>query len=68
MGFLDGLVKQSQGGQSGGGLGSLLEMAASNPQGIGALAGLLSARDSSVGGNGGLGGWSAPFSKRGWPI
>lgn len=65
MGFLDGLVKQALGGQQGGGLGSLLEMATSNPQVMGALAGLLSTRDSSVGGSGGLGGLIGAFQQKG---
>ena len=54
MGLLDGILGQVMGGNQSaeGGLASLL----GNPQILGALTGLLSTRDSSIGGSGGLGG------------
>lgn len=61
MGILDDLMKQG-GGESGGGL---LAMAAKNPQAIAAIVSLLSGRDSSVGGSGGLGGLIDLFQKKG---
>jgi len=62
MGLLDGLLKQAMGGQSGeSGLAGLI----GNPQILGALAGLLSTRDSSVGGSGGLGGLVSAFQQKG---
>ncbi len=66
MGFLDGLLKQALGGQSGSsGLGNLVELVAKNPQILGAVAGLLSTRDTSVGGSAGLGGLVGAFQKKG---
>jgi uncharacterized protein YidB (DUF937 family) len=67
MGFLDGLLKQATGGgQSGGSaLGGLVSMASKNPQILGALASLLSTRDASVGGSGGLGGLVSAFQSKG---
>ena len=62
MGFLDGILKQALGGQSSeGGLASLI----SNPQVLAALTGLLSTRDSSIGGSGGLGGLVSAFQQKG---
>lgn len=62
MGLLDGILGQVLGGQSaGGGLAGLV----GNPQILGALAGLLSTRDSSVGGSGGLGGLIGAFQQKG---
>ena len=66
MGLLDGILNQLKGGQGeGSGLGSLISMAAKNPQVLAAVAGLLSTRDTSVGGSGGLGGLVAAFQKKG---
>ena len=66
MGFLDGLLKQTMGGQgNAGGLGGLVSMVSKNPQILTALAGLLSTRDASVGGNGGLDGLVGAFQKQG---
>ena len=66
MGLLDGMLKQALGGgQGGGALGGVMEMVAKNPQIIAAVAGLLSTRDTSVGGNGGLGGLVDAFQKKG---
>lgn len=67
MGLLDGLMKQATGGGSteAGGLGNLASMVASNPQIVAALAGLLSTRDASVGGNAGLGGLVSAFQSNG---
>src|SRR5262245_23447286 len=66
MGFLDGLLKQAMGGQSDeGGLGSLVSMVSRNPQIVTALAGLLSTRDASIGGSGGLGGRVGAFKQNG---
>lgn len=57
MGLLDSIVNQATGGQGhGGGLGGLLATVAANPQIANALVSLLSTRDTSVGGSGGLGG------------
>jgi len=65
MGLLDGLLKQALGGGQGvGSLGGLLEMVAKNPQLVAAVAGLLSSRDSSIGG-GGLGGLVDAFEQKG---
>jgi uncharacterized protein YidB (DUF937 family) len=62
MGFLDGILKQTLGGQSSeGGLAGLI----SNPQVLAALTGLLSTRDSSIGGSGGLGGLVSAFQQKG---
>jgi uncharacterized protein YidB (DUF937 family) len=66
MGLLDGLLKQATGGQSNAsGLGGLMSVVASNPQIIAALAGLLSTRDASIGGSGGLGGLVNAFQSKG---
>lgn len=66
MGLLDGMLKQAMGGgQRGGSLGGLMAMVAQNPQILAALAGLLSSRDTSVGGSGGLGGLIGAFQKKG---
>ena len=60
MGLLDGILKQAMGGQSSeGGLAGLV----GNPQILGALTGLLSTRDSSIGGSGGLGGLVSAFQQ-----
>ncbi len=62
MGLLDGILKQALGGQSSeGGLAGLI----SNPQVLAALTGLLSTRDSSIGGSGGLGGLVSAFQQKG---
>lgn len=63
MGLLDGILGQVMGGNQSaeGGLASLL----GNPQILGALTGLLSTRDSSIGGSGGLGGLIAAFQQKG---
>jgi len=66
MGLLDGLLNKLTGGQGAeSGLGGLLSMAAHNPQVVGAVASLLSTRDSSVGGSGGLGGLIGAFQQKG---
>lgn len=62
MGILGAFLKEAMGGQSGeGGLAGLV----SNPKVLGALAGLLSSRDSSIGGSGGLGGLISSFQQKG---
>jgi uncharacterized protein YidB (DUF937 family) len=62
MGLLDGILKQAMGGQSSeGGLAGLV----GNPQILGALTGLLSTRDSSIGGSGGLSGLISAFQQKG---
>ncbi|MCC6650394.1 MAG: DUF937 domain-containing protein [Candidatus Eisenbacteria bacterium] len=48
-----------------GGLGGLLSMVSQNPQILNAVVGLLSTRDSSVGGNGGLGALVGAFEQKG---
>ena len=66
MGLLDGMLKQAMGGgQGGGALGGLMAMVAQNPQILAAVAGLLSSRDTTVGGSGGLGGLIGAFQKKG---
>ena len=66
MGLLDGMLKQAMGGRQGGGaLGGLMAMVAQNPQILAAVAGLLSSRDTTVGGSGGLGGLIGAFQKKG---
>ena len=66
MGLLDQILKQGTGGQpNAGGLGGLLSMVTENPQIVSALAGLLSTRDTSVGGSTGLGGIIAAFQQNG---
>ncbi len=59
MGLLDSLFKQA------GGLGGIAKIAAENPQAVAAVVSLLSSRDSSVGGNTGLGGIVEMFQKKG---
>jgi uncharacterized protein YidB (DUF937 family) len=65
MGILDGLLKQLGGGQGAGGLGGLMDVVKKNPQIVGAVAALLSTRDTSVGGAGGLGGLIKSFQGKG---
>lgn len=69
MGFMDGFLKQALGGgQRGAGsgaVGGLVEMVTKNPQILGALGSLLSSRDASVGGSGGLGGLISTFQQKG---
>ena len=59
MGFLDDILKQS------GGLSGVAEMVAKNPQIVNAVVSLLSTRDASVGGSGGLGGLVSAFQQKG---
>ncbi|HYV19740.1 MAG TPA: YidB family protein [Verrucomicrobiae bacterium] len=66
MGFLDGILKQAMGGQAeSGGLAGLATLVAKNPQILTALAGLLSTKDASVGGSGGLAGLIGAFQSKG---
>ena len=66
MGILDGILKQVMGGQgAGSGVGGLASMVSKKPQIVAALAGLLSTRDTSIGGSGGLGGLVGAFQKKG---
>jgi uncharacterized protein YidB (DUF937 family) len=65
MGLLDALAKQALGGQGKSALGGLVETVTRNPQILGAVTGLLSTRDSSIGGNGGLAGLVGAFQKKG---
>ena len=71
MGFLDSLLKGALGGGQGdpnagaGGLGDLASMVSKNPQILAAVASLLSTRDGSVGGNGGLGGVISALQRSG---
>jgi uncharacterized protein YidB (DUF937 family) len=66
MGFLDGLLKQAMGSQdSSGALGGLMGLVSSNPQILSWLTSLLSTRDASVGGSGGLGGLVTAFEQKG---
>lgn len=69
MGFLDGLLQQVTGGSntstSGGGLGDIVSMVTSNPSILSALTGLLSSRDTSVGGSAGLAGLVDQFQQKG---
>ena len=69
MGFLDVLMKQATRGQSatsgGSALGDLQSLVSKNPEILSAVAGLLSTRDSSIGGSGGLGGLIGSFQKKG---
>jgi uncharacterized protein YidB (DUF937 family) len=65
-------MKQALGGQGGAsglgaasGLGGLATLVMKNPQILSALTGLLSTRDSSIGGSGGLGGLVSAFEKKG---
>lgn len=69
MGLMDDLMKQAGGGNvnqgSGGGLADLIGLAAKNPQVLAAVVSLLSGRDSSVGGSGGLAGLIKLFQQKG---
>lgn len=66
MSFLEGILKQALGGGAGGsGVNDLIAMVSKNPRILSAIAGLLSTRDGSVGGNGGLGGLVGAFEKQG---
>jgi len=65
MGILDGLLKHLGGGQGIGDLGGLMDVVKKNPQIVGAVAALLSTRDTSVGGAGGLGGLIKSFQGKG---
>ena len=66
MGFADGLLKKALGGLSGaGGAGGLGSSVSNNPQILAALTGLLSSRDASIGGSGGLAGLVGAFEKKG---
>ena len=66
MSFLDDILNQAKGGKDeAGGLGAIVSMVSQNPQILSALTGLLSSRDSSIGGNGGLAGLVAAFQKNG---
>ena len=66
MGMLDSLLQGALGGgQGGSALGGLMDMVAKNPQILSAVAGLLSTRDTSVGGSGGLGGLVSAFQGKG---
>ena len=56
MGLLDNLMNQA---------GSVASFAAKNPQAVAAIVSLISSRDSSVGGSGGLGGIVEAFQKKG---
>ncbi len=56
MGILDGLMQQA---------GGLASLAAKNPQAVSAVLSLLSTRDASVGGTGGLAGVVDAFTKKG---
>ena len=71
MGLLDDLLKGTLGGgqaeahAGAGGLGNLASMVAQNPQILAAVASLLSTREGSVGGNGGLAGLINAFQRNG---
>jgi uncharacterized protein YidB (DUF937 family) len=65
MGFLDGLLKQAMGQSDTSGPGSVAAMVSGNPQILQALTSLLSSRDTSVGGSGGLGGLVSAFQQKG---
>ena len=56
MGLFDSLMNQA---------GSVASFAAKNPQAVAAVVSLISSRDSSVGGSGGLGGIVEAFQKKG---
>jgi uncharacterized protein YidB (DUF937 family) len=60
MGLLDDLL-----GRGGGGLGSLAQLVAKNPQVLQAAIALLNSKDPSVGGTGGLGGLIGALEKGG---
>jgi uncharacterized protein YidB (DUF937 family) len=59
MGLLDNLLKQS------GGLGGIAELVAKNPQIVAAAVSMLSTKDASVGGTGGLGSLITAFEQAG---
>jgi len=59
MGLLDNLLKGS------GGLAGIADLVAKNPQLVAAAVSMLSTRDASVGGTGGLGGLISAFQKGG---
>jgi len=69
MSFFEGLLKQALGGPSStsgsGSLASIVSMVSSNPQILSAVTALLSTRDNSVGGTGGLAGLVGAFEKKG---
>jgi uncharacterized protein YidB (DUF937 family) len=66
MGLLDELFNQGTSGRNdASGLGGILSMVSSNPQIVAALAGLLSTRNGSIGGNGGLSGLISAFQSKG---
>jgi uncharacterized protein YidB (DUF937 family) len=62
MGMLDDLLKQ-QGGSGGG--GGLVDLITKNPQIVAAVASLLSSRDGTVGGSGGLAAIIKAFQQKG---
>lgn len=65
-GFLEGILKQALGGQAGGSaVNELISMVSKNPRVLSAIAGLLSTRDNSIGGSGGLGGLVSAFEQQG---
>ena len=64
MGLLDGLLGGAAGGDKGG-LGDIIAVAMKNPSALTALGSLLSSRDTSVGGGGGVGDLVAQFQKHG---
>jgi uncharacterized protein YidB (DUF937 family) len=64
MGLLDGILGQL-GGEGGSGMGSIATTLASNPKLLSAAMSLLSAKDTSVGGGGGLGGLVQAFQQQG---
>jgi uncharacterized protein YidB (DUF937 family) len=63
VGFLDAIMKQAMG--DAGGLAGLATIVSKNPQILTALAGLLSTKDASVGGSGGLAGVIGAFQSQG---
>ena len=68
MGMLDSLLQGALGGgqgQGGSALGGIVDMVAKNPQILSAVGSLLSTRDTSVGGSGGLGGLISAFQGKG---
>ena len=66
MGLLEGLMKQALGAvQGGSALGGLVDLVSKNPQILSAVAGLLSTRDTTIGGSGGLEGLVGAFQKNG---
>jgi uncharacterized protein YidB (DUF937 family) len=66
MGLLDGILQSLAGGAgTESGLGNVVSMVTNNPQIMGAVASLLSTRDTSVGGSGGLGGIISAFQNKG---